>query len=232
MKRFLLLSLAIAASTSTLLAQTKNSLTTKEKQDGYALLFDGKTTDGWHIYNGKNAGAWSVTDGALQLDTKADGQADLITNKEYENFELKLDWKIPVGGNSGVIFGVHEDPALAYTFLTGMEMQVLDDKGAEDNKQANHLAGSLYDMIAPSHAAKPAEEWNSIVIRKLNGHLTFWMNGEKVVEVQMGSKEWNDLIQKSKFKTWKAFATYPKGHIALQDHGAAVAFRNIRIKQL
>jgi hypothetical protein len=113
-----------------------------------------------------------------------------------------------------------------------MEMQVLDDKNAEDNKRPNHLAGSLYDMIAPAHAAKPYGEWNSVIIRKLNGHLTFWLNGQKVVEVQMGSAKWNELIQKSKFKDWKAFATYPKGHIALQDHGAAVAFRNIRIKQL
>ena len=87
-------------------------------------------------------------------------------------------------------------------------------------------------MIAPSHPAKPAGEWNSIIIRKLDGHITLFMNGQKVVEVQMGSPEWNELLKKSKFINWKAFAKYPTGHIALQDHGAIVAFKNIRIKQL
>jgi hypothetical protein len=231
MKKYLVTALAIAGMSGSLFAQI-NKLTSKEKSEGYALLFDGKTTTGWHVYNGTGPGAWGVTNGALQLDTAAQNQGDLITDGEYENFELKLEWRIAVGGNSGIIFPVHEDKSLAYTFLTGMEMQVLDDKEAEDNKKANHLAGSLYDMIPPSHPAKPAGEWNAVIIRKENGHITFWLNGEKVVEVQMGSEEWNKLIQNSKFKTWKYFATYPKGHIALQDHGAVVAFRDIRIKQL
>ena len=224
--------MAVAGLNLALLAQTEKKLTSKEKKEGYVLLFNGINTDGWHRYLGQDAGCWRVNDGVLQADTSAQGKADLVTNDEYENFELKLDWKIPVGGNSGIIFPVHEDPAYHETYLTGMEMQVLDDKNAEDNKKANHLAGSLYDMIAPAYPAKPAEEWNSVVIRKLDGHITFWLNGKKVVEVQMGSPEWNDLVQKSKFRKWKAFGTYPKGHIALQFHGAAVAFRNIMIKQL
>lgn len=214
-------------------AQTMNTLSHKEQKDGFTLLFDGTTTNGWHAYLSHDAGAWHVTDGALQPDPlAATGKADLVTDKEYTNFELRLDWKIPVGGNSGVIFSIHEDSAYGATYLTGMEMQVLDDIKAEDNKQPNHLAGSLYDMIAPSHPAKPAGEWNSIVIRKLNGHITLFMNGKQVVETQIGSPEWNALIQKSKFKNWKGFAQYPTGHIALQFHGAAVAFRNIRIKEL
>jgi hypothetical protein len=232
MKTILLTAIGIAAFSFSVSAQTMNKLTPKERKEGYVLLFNGTTTDGWHEYNHPDAGAWRVNDGILQLDPKAPDGADIITNGEYENFELRLDWKIPVGGNSGIIFPVHEDKTYAYTFLTGMEMQILDDKEAEDNKQPNHLAGSLYDMIAPAHPAKPAEEWNSVIIRKLHGHITFWMNGQQVVDIQIGSPEWNDLIQKSKFKDWKAFATYPKGHIALQDHGAAVAFRNIRIREL
>jgi len=232
MKKILLTALAIAAINFSVSAQTLNKLSPKERAEGYKLLFDGSTTNGWHVYNGSDAGAWSVVDGALQLDTAGKEQGDLVTNKEYKNFELKLDWKIAPGGNSGVIFSVHEDTSLHYTFLTGMEMQVLDDKLAEDNKKPNHLAGSLYDMIAPSHPAKPAGEWNSIIIRKLNGHLTLFMNGEKVVEVQMGSPEWNTYLKKSKFIKWKDFATYQTGKISLQDHGAIVAFRNIRIKQL
>jgi len=224
--------MSLVALSFSLSAQTKNALSTEERRQHYSLLFNGKNTDGWHTYLRQDAGAWSVIDGALQVDPQAPNQGDLVTNKEYENFELKLDWKIPVGGNSGVIFGIHEDTTFQYTFLTGMEMQVLDDIKAEDNKQPNHLAGSLYDMIAPLHPAKPAGEWNSVIISKLNGHLIFWLNGQKVVEVQMGSKEWNDFLQKSKFRNWKAFGTYPKGHISLQDHDAAVAFRNIRIRTL
>jgi hypothetical protein len=205
---------------------------------GYSLqaqtvkLFDGKTTNGWHSYLKSGPGAWSVVDGTLQLDPAAPGQGDLVTDNEYENYDLKLEWKIAEGGNSGIIFGVHEDPSFDETYLTGIEMQVLDDAKAEDNKLATHRAGALYDMIAPSSPALPAGQWNKVEIKKLNGHLTFWLNGKKVVEVQIGSAEWNTLLAKSKFKTWKGFAEYPKGHIALQDHGAVVSFRNITIKEL
>lgn len=197
-------------------------------------LFDGKTTKGWHSYLKTTAEpAWTVVNGTLQLNPKAEGQADLLTDKEYENFELAVEWKISAEGNSGIIFGVHEDSAFSATYDTGIEMQVLDNKGAEDNKKANHLAGSLYDMKAPStDVAKPAGEWNIVKLRKEKGHLTFWLNGTKIVETQMGSPEWETLISNSKFKTWKNFAKYPKGHIALQDHGHEVAFRNITIKEL
>jgi hypothetical protein len=197
-------------------------------------LFDGKTTKGWHTYLKPTAEpAWEVVDGALQLNPKAPGQGDLVTDGEYENYELSLEWKISPGGNSGVIFGVHEDPSFHATYETGIEMQVLDNKEAEDNKKANHLAGSLYDMQAPSKdVAKPAGEWNMAKLRKQNGHLTFTLNNTKTVDVQMGSPEWKALVENSKFKTWKNFAAYPKGHIALQDHGHEVAFRNITIEQL
>jgi len=219
MKKLLLSILAFTAVNCSLMAQTKS-------------LFDGKTTDGWHSYLKTGPGAWSVVEGALQLDPKAPNQGDLVTNKEYENYELSLQWKIAEGGNSGIILGVHEDPAFNETYLTGIEMQVLDDQKAEDNKLANHRAGSLYDMRAPSHPAKPAGEWNAVKIRKLNGHLTFWLNGYEVINTQIGSPEWKEMLNKSKFKTWKGFAAYPKGHIALQDHGAVVSFRDIKIKEL
>ncbi len=218
MKKLLLSILAFTAVNCTVMAQTS--------------LFDGKTTSGWHSYLKTGPGAWSVVNGALQLDPKAPGQGDLITNKEYENYELSLEWKIAEGGNSGIIFGVHEDPSFDQTYLTGIEMQVLDDAKAEDRTQPTHRAGALYDMRAPAHQAKPAGEWNKVTIRKLNGHLTFWLNGEKVIETQIGSADWKEMLDKSKFKTWKGFAAYPKGHIALQDHGAVVAFRDIKIKEL
>lgn len=198
------------------------------------VLFDGKTTNGWHTYLKSNATpAWEVVDGTLRLNPKAEGQGDLVTDGEYENFELNLEWNITEGGNSGIIFGVQEDPKFHATYETGVEMQVLDDKKASDNKKANHLAGSLYDMQAPAKdVVKPVGEWNKVKLRKQNGHLTFWLNGTRIVETQMGSPEWDTLINNSKFKTWKNFAAYPKGHIALQDHGHEVAFRNITITEL
>ncbi len=197
-------------------------------------LFDGKTTKGWHTYLKTSAEpAWVVANGALQLDPKAAGQGDLVTDGEYENFELTLEWNISEAGNSGIIFGVHEDPAFHATYETGIEMQVLDDKNAEDNKKASHLAGSLYDMQAPAkNVARPAGEWNLVKLRKQNGRLTFSLNNAQIVDVQMGSAEWKTLLENSKFKTWKNFAAYPKGHIALQDHGHQVAFRNIKVEQL
>jgi len=195
-------------------------------------LFDGKTTNGWHAYLQKGPGAWSAVDGTLRVDPKAANQGDLVTDKEYENYELSLEWKIAEGGNSGIIFGVHEDPSFDATYLTGIEMQILDDKGAEDNKLATHRAGALYDLEAPSHPAKPAGEWNKVTIKKLNGHLTFWLNGQTIIDIQIGSPEWTKLLNQSKFKTWKGFAAYPKGHIALQDHGGVVSFKDITIKEL
>lgn len=224
MKRTILTAVAFAALHCASYAQTNK---------GSKSLFNGKTTQGWHAYLAKDAGPWKVVNGALQLDPKAPDQADLVSDGEYENYELKLDWKIAEGGNSGIIFGVHEDPALNATYLSGIEMQVLDNVKAEDNKKANHLAGSLYDIkAAPASAAKPAGQWNSAKIRKDHGHLTFWLNGKEVIDIQMDSPEWVELIGKSKFKTWKEFAKYPKGHIALQSHGSIVSYKNIKIKQL
>lgn len=227
MRVFFLNLLAITALSHSVFAQNQSD---KQQQ----ILFDGKTTQGWHTYLKSDATpAWAVVDGTLQMNPKAEGQGDLVTDQEYENFELSLEWNISEGGNSGIIFGVHEDPAFRATYDTGIEMQVLDNKNAEDNKKANHLAGSLYDLKAPAKdVAKPAGEWNAVKLRKQNGNLTFWQNGVKIIETQMGSAEWQTMVENSKFKTWKNFAKYPKGRIALQDHGHEVSFRNIKIKQL
>lgn len=219
MKKLLLSILAFTAAHYSLMAQT-------------TTLFDGKTTTGWHAYLKTGPGAWKVVDGTLQLDPAAPDQADLVTDKEYENYELSLEWKISKAGNSGIIFGVHEDPAFGQTYLTGVEMQILDDKEDEDNKKASHLAGSLYDMRPPAHPAKPAGEWNKVKIRKDHGKLTFWLNGQIVIQTEIGSADWNEMLNNSKFKTWKGFAAYPKGHIALQDHGYEVSFKDIKIKEL
>jgi len=224
--------------TSVATAQQVNKLTPKEEKAGWKLLFDGKTTNGWHTYLREDASpAWKVVDGALELDPEAKKSGapggDLVTDGEYENYELSLQWKISEGGNSGIIFGVHEDPKFKQTYLTGPEMQVLDDERHPDGKITKHNSGDLYDMKKSArNAVKPVGEWNQVKIRKKDGRLTFWLNGVQTVSVVMGSDEWKQLLANSKFKTWEGFGAYSKGHIALQDHGDKVWYRDIKIREL
>lgn len=228
------MALIVAAGAGTVHAQELNTLSKKEKKQGWTLLFDGKSTDGWHTYLKDEAGAgWTVSEGALVFDPAAGEGGDLVTDKEYENYELSLEWKISEGGNSGIIFNVHEDPEFGATYVTGPEMQVLDNEKAHDNKEDDHLAGSLYDMIAVGRdVANPAGEWNHAEIRLKDGHLTLQLNGTKTADVTIGSDEWKELIAGSKFKDWEHFAGYMKGHIAFQDHGHKVSYRNIKIREL
>ena len=215
-----------------------NTLTKKEKSNGWVLLFDGKTTNGWHTYN-KNVVTtnWKAVDGTLEMDPKAKAngnRGDIVTNDEYENYEFSTDWKISEGGNSGIIFDIKEDPKFRDTYNTGAEMQVLDNIKADDNKKENHLAGLLYDMSGTAELSKPKPvgEWNEAKIIQNKGHLTFYFNGIKTLDVQQGSDEWKNMVANSKFKTWTNFLTSPKGKIAFQDHGHEVAFRNVKIRKL
>jgi hypothetical protein len=220
-------------------AQAPNTLTKKERKEGWKLLFDGQTTKGWHTYLRDTVGSkWQVQDGVLIFDPTqpANGGGDIVTNEVYENFELDLEWRISKGGNSGIIFDVQEDSKYNATYLTGPEMQVLDNKDASDNKKQNHLAGCLYDMAGDSTVSKPKPigEWNEVRLIQNKGHLTFWLNGIKTFEGQMGSDEWNKMVAGSKFanKQFSDFAKVAKGHIALQQHPGSSGWRNIRILQL
>ncbi|WP_353184460.1 DUF1080 domain-containing protein [Parapedobacter lycopersici] len=215
----------------------QDTTVTADGNDGWVSLFDGKSTAGWHTYlKDTVSAAWTAQDGELRFnpDVTTEQRGDLVTNNEYENFELELEWKIAAGGNSGVIFGIHEDPKFNATYLTGIEMQVLDNIDAEDNKQENHLAGTLYDLIGSKEVSqpKPVGEWNQARVRKQDGLITLWLNDVQTAEVKVGSSEWNEVLKASKFKDWEGFAQYAKGKIALQDHGNVVAYRNIRIKAL
>jgi len=240
MKKTLLVTLLVfVAIPFSLLAQTDNQLTKQEKKEGWKLLFDGKTTKGWHTYLRDTVGSrWQVKHGALVYDTTQprNGGGDIITNDVYENYELQLEWKISSGGNSGIIFDVQEDPKYDATYLTGPEMQVLDNINAEDNKKENHLAGCLYDMAGTAALSKPnpVGEWNKVRLIQKNGHLTFWLNGIQMYDGQIGSPEWNDMVANSKFKN-KAFADFAKvakGKIALQEHPGSSEWKNIKIRQL
>jgi cytochrome c len=216
--------------------QQHNTLSEAEKAAGWELLFNGKNLDGWRTFKQDKAGAaWKIQDNAIAL-TKEKGSSggDIITDKQYENYELVLEWRIQNCGNSGIIFNVQEGDGFDYVWQTGPEVQVLDDVCHPDAQYVTHRAGDLYDMIECNRATvKPAGEWNQVrlVIRN-NGMTEQWLNGRKVVEYEMFTKEWETMISKSKFKDMKGFGTYKKGHIALQDHGDLVWFRNIKIKPL
>ena len=217
---------------------THDSSTAKKEDtdDGWVTLFDGKTTTGWHSYGKPSAGdRWQIADAALYLDTsKKQNGGDLVTDKEYGNFDLKLEWKISPKGNSGIIFFVHEDTAkYKATYNTGPEMQVVDNDGHPDGRIFKHKAGDLYDLIPSSkESAKPVGEWNEVEIISNNGKLDLFINGINVVSTTMWDDKWNALVAGSKFKTMAGFGTFKKGKIALQDHGNMVWFRNIKIKEL
>ncbi|MBS1604317.1 MAG: DUF1080 domain-containing protein [Bacteroidetes bacterium] len=221
------------------MAQEPNTLTKKEKKEGWKLLFDGKTTKGWHTYLRDTVGSkWQVRDGALVFDPSqpSSGGGDIVTNDEYENFELNLEWKVSRGSNSGIIFDVQENPKYSATYLTGPEMQVLDNKDASDNKKQNHLAGCLYDMSGDSTVSKPhpVGEWNQVRLIQNKGHLTFFLNGIQTFDGQIGSDEWKNMVAHSKFagKAFSDFAKVAKGRIALQQHPGSSEWRNIKIRQL
>lgn len=230
MRQFILSTIIVATIGFGATAQTK-------KEKGFTSLFDGKTTKGWHTYNKTSVGsAWEVQDGTLHMSpTKKgkDGGGDLVSDKEYANFHLKLEWKVAPKANSGVIFYVHEDPKYGQTYLTGPEMQVLDNDGHPDGKITKHRAGDLYDMIkSTSEPVKPVGEWNKAEIISNKGKLTFILNGVKVVNTTMWDDNWKALIAGSKFAKWEGFGTYKTGKIALQDHGDDVWYKNIMIKEL
>jgi hypothetical protein len=218
---------------------TKDS--TQTANDGWVSLFDGKTTAGWHKYGGGPVGAaWKVADSSIYLDTtdkkdwQIDNGGDIVSDSEYSNFDLKLEWKIAKNGNSGIMFYVHEDSAkYKWPWNSGPEMQVLDNEGHPDGKIEKHHAGDLYDLIASTkQSAKPVGEWNQVEIKCLDGKLDLYLNGENVVSTTLWDDNWKKLIAGSKFKDMPGFGTFKTGHIALQDHGNTVWFRNIMIKKL
>ncbi|MGN6492579.1 MAG: 3-keto-disaccharide hydrolase [Agriterribacter sp.] len=233
-----LLLVAVAFS-SNAIAQKKggdNVLTKKEKKQGWQLLFDGSTTNGWHSFNEPTLGtAWKAADGALHLTKKGEGETagDAVSAEEYGDFHLKLEWKISPNGNSGIMFLAKEDPKYKYAYYTGPEMQVLDNNGHPDAKIQKHRAGDLYDLITSvPENVKPVGEWNSVEIKLEKGKLELWQNGINVVSTTLWDDHWKQMVAGSKFKSLEDFAKFKTGHIVLQDHGDEVWYKNIKIKKL
>ena len=205
---------------------------------GWQPLFDGKSTNGWHTYGKTVAGkAWIVDDGSLYLDItnkNREDRGDLVTDEEFENFDLKLEWKISEGSNSGIIFNLKEDPAkYRHTYNTGPEMQVIDNEKHPDAKIQKHRAGDLYDLVAcTKEIVRPIGKWNKVEIISNRGKLDLFLNGVNVVSTSMFDDTWRNLIAGSKFASMPDFGTFKSGKIALQDHGEKVWYRNIMIKRL
>jgi hypothetical protein len=227
------------------LAQTPNRLTPQETQDGWHLLFNGANLDGWHSYLEKGAGKdWSVVDGAIQLkkinqDPAAD-YADLVTDGEYSDFDLQLDWKAKPCIDSGVMFDVHESAKYSNTYETGIEMQIADLAcTVPDSRVLMERSGDIFDLISDKiEWVKPAGEWNHFEIRSDKGRLQLFQNGHLVVDTQLWNAQWNQLVAGTKFEKMPGFSKYHAGHISLQgtepkgEPGVKLWFRNIKIRKL
>ena len=232
-----------------------NSLSKEKQKEGWKLLFDGKTTSGWHTYNkpGRIGRKWVVKNGALvfegrdrfeffvagrkielgPVDKVLDGGEDIVSDQAFENFELTLEWKISEAGNNGIFYTVQEDVKYDEIWKTSPEMQVEDNQKHKDGLIEKHRAGDLYDLIsADPIRVRPQGEWNKVRIVKNKGKIEHWLNGTKVLSYDVNSKAWKDMISKSKFSTLTEFATSGPGKIGFQDHDNEVYYKNIKIKVL
>ncbi|MEK6782888.1 MAG: DUF1080 domain-containing protein [Bacteroidota bacterium] len=215
-----------------------NSLTEEEKVAGWELLFDGSTFNGWKQYNQDTIGPlWSVKEGVIICDGTGLGEqtGSLTTIRQFGNFELTAEWKITPGGNSGILYHVVEQPEYKHDYETGPEYQVMDDGGWKGDKLTEaQKAGSNYDMFAAPATKKlmPVGEWNTARIIYNNGHVEHWLNGEKTVEFEEGSADYTERYKKSKWVDYPGWNTFKSGAISLQDHGAPVYYRNIKIRAL
>lgn len=214
-----------------------NTLTEKDISDGWVLLFDGTSTNGWRDYNGHTlTGPWTVTDGTLHATGGGgDSHGYIVTDKEYENFELAWDWKIASGGNSGLLYHVVEHPKFDVPYVTGPEYQLIDDLGFAEPLENWQKTAADYAMHAADSAKiviKPAGEWNTSKIIFDNGHVEHWLNGQKVVEFQAWSDDWFQQKHRGKWENAPEYGLASKGVISLQDHGSEVWFRNIKMREL
>ena len=249
MKKLVLFLLVCMTLCSVAAIAQHNQLTDREKSEGWVLLFDGKSMDGWRACNGTAMpDNWVIENGVVRVITREEKQAKaepgarvsaidiLYGAKKFKNFEFSIDWNVGKGGNAGVFYSVVEIPGRPI-YTAGVEVQILDNWNAGDNKLTNHLAGSLYDILsAMPQNAKPSGEWNTLVIRMKDGNVTHIQNGVEVCKYTVWTPEWYEMLGNSKFKDWETFKEpnpAKEGYIGLQDHNDfGCSFRNIKIREL
>ncbi len=212
----------------------QNSLTKQEKKEGWKLLFDGKTTQGWRDFKqDKVNDGWQITDGNLvALGKGGDLGGDIITIDKFEDFELYLEWAISEGGNSGIFFHVLENN-YPTVYATGPEYQLIDDTGFPQKLEEWQKTGANYAMHnAENKKLKQVGEFNTSGIKVKDGYVEHWLNGEEIIEYELWTDEWKERVKNSKWKNYSGYGIARKGHIGLQDHGSVVKFRNIKIRDL
>lgn len=213
-----------------------NKLTSEEMEQGWELLFDGRSLDQWRLYNSEGTGSWGIEDECLTADgTGSDSTGYIISIKEYASFDLKFDWKIAPEGNSGVMYHVVESDRFSTPYVTGPEYQLIDDAGWPGGLEEWQKTGADYAMYLPDTAKKILKEpgeWNSSRILFDNGHAEYWLNGEKIVEFEAWTPEWFALKNSGKWAGAPEYGLASTGHLSLQDHGSRVWFRNMKIKEL
>lgn len=229
-----LLPLLVLSICHSAIAQKDNVLTDKEKKEGWTLLFDGKSLNGWRMYQNKNADAWTVANGEIVCKgsetDKSDLRADLVTAEQFENYELSIDWKISPMGNSGIMYHVSEAYPAAY--LSGPEYQLIDDAGYPDKLEDWQKTGCDYAMYtASSRPTKPVGQYNTTRIVVRGPHREHWLNGVKVLEFEAWTPDWQQRKSTGKWKDTPGYGMEKKGHVCLQDHGGGVWFKNIKIRK-
>ncbi len=249
----LVITIILSVGTSSRLAAQQdipNSLTVLEEEAGWVLLWDGETTNGWRSAKAENfpAKGWEIDAGVLSVLSSGGAESrnggDIITTREYSNFELKVDFLIAPGANSGIKYFVDPDLLKGEGSAIGLEFQILDDDVHPDAKQGtagNRTVGSLYDLIPAVNLSDPDTRqkkvfppgsWNTAKIVVRGNEVEHWLNGIKVVEYNRGTEVFAALVARSKYARWPNFGRWEKGPILLQDHGDFVSFRNIKIREL
>jgi hypothetical protein len=215
-------------------SESHNTLYDIEKEQGWELLFDGKTLNGWHVYNAGAPSVWEVSDGTLHRNPQIETQnnEDLLTEKVYENYELILEWKIGNRGNSGIFINVQEKPEVGTAYQTGPEYQILDPDHM-DSDVAVKKSGCLYGFSPQENEAITNDgEWNRTRIKQMDGKVEFYLNGVRTATQDFTSSEWPEKIKNTHFANYPEFGKATQGKIALQDWYFEVWFRDIKIREL